>query len=97
MLATQIIYFLNGRLPIKNVLSANGRGRQTTNNEGNKTMTKDVQRKRVATADPKIEEEIRQRAYELFEARGGQDGYELEDWFSAEEEITGNRGDAIAA
>ena len=34
-------------------------------------MTKDVQRKRIATADPKIEEEIRQRAYELFEARRG--------------------------
>jgi hypothetical protein len=60
-------------------------------------MTKDVQRKRVATADPKIAEEIRQRAYELFEARGGQDGYELEDWLRAQEEITGDRGDAIAA
>jgi hypothetical protein len=60
-------------------------------------MTKDVPRKRIATADPKIEEEIRQRAYELFNARGRQDGYELEDWLRAEEEITGSRGDAIAA
>ena len=60
-------------------------------------MTKDVQRKRVAAADAKIEEEIRQRAYALFEARGGQEGYELEDWLRAEEEITGDRADAIAA
>ena len=29
------------------------------------------------------------RAYELFEQRGGQDGYALEDWLQAEREIRG--------
>ena len=37
------------------------------------------------------EDEIRQRAFELFEARGGQEGRELEDWLQAEEEIRSNR------
>jgi DUF2934 family protein len=60
-------------------------------------MKKDSHRKPVATADLWIEEAIRERAYELFEARGGQDGYELEDWLRAEEEITARKSDAAAA
>ncbi len=55
--------------------------------------------KLAATAEPpNIEEEIRRRAYELFEARGGgEDGHELEDWLRAEEEIRGNKTIAVAA
>ena len=33
-------------------------------------------------------EQIRIRAYELFEERGGAHGYDLEDWLRAEQEIT---------
>jgi hypothetical protein len=32
-------------------------------------------------------EEIRQRAYELYESRGREAGYEKQDWFRAEQEI----------
>ena len=35
----------------------------------------------------KIEDQIRQRAYELYEARGREDGHDLEDWLRAEEEV----------
>ncbi len=35
-----------------------------------------------------LEERIRLRAHELYEARGREDGHELEDWIRAEEEIT---------
>src|SRR5437660_12274311 len=94
---TQIIYFLDECFPVKNGLSANRLGRQETTSEGNRIMNKDSHREQVATAGLRIEEEIRQRAYELFEARGGQDGYELEDWLHAEEEITGRKSDAAAA
>jgi hypothetical protein len=38
-----------------------------------------------------LEHQIRQRAYELYEARGWEDGHELEDWLSAEEEIEGKK------
>jgi len=38
-------------------------------------------------AYPEIEEEIRQRAYELYEQRGRQDGLQEEDWARAEAEI----------
>jgi hypothetical protein len=34
-----------------------------------------------------IQEEIRQRAYELYEARGRGDGSDLDDWLMAEAEI----------
>ena len=34
------------------------------------------------------EEEIRNRAYEIYLQRGGQSGYELEDWLQAERELT---------
>lgn len=54
--------------------------------------------KLAATAEtPNIEEEIRRRAYELFEARGGVEGHELDDWLRAEEEIRGTKTNAVAA
>jgi len=39
-----------------------------------------------------LEEEVRRRAYELYEQRGRQDGAAEQDWFRAEEEVvtTGN-------
>jgi len=46
---------------------------------------------------PNIEEEIRKRAYEFFEARGGEDGHELDDWLRAEEELRGSKTNAVAA
>jgi hypothetical protein len=36
---------------------------------------------------PGIEEEIRRRAYELYQERGGQHGFDQEDWSRAEAEI----------
>jgi Protein of unknown function (DUF2934) len=35
------------------------------------------------------QEEIRRRAYELYEERGRADGHDVEDWLRAEAEITG--------
>jgi hypothetical protein len=35
-----------------------------------------------------LEEQIRCRAYELYEARGREDGHDTEDWFRAESEMT---------
>jgi hypothetical protein len=41
-----------------------------------------------ALAEPKtLQDQIRRRAYELYEERGREDGRELEDWLRAEEEI----------
>lgn len=42
---------------------------------------------RLGQLDPGIEEEIRRRAYEIYEARGRQDGMDQEDWAQAEEEV----------
>ena len=42
------------------------------------------------------EEEIRRRAYELYEERGREAGHELDDWLQAEAEITA-RADQAAA
>ena len=36
-----------------------------------------------------LEEEIRRRAYEIFEGRGSQPGDERDDWLRAEREIMG--------
>jgi hypothetical protein len=41
------------------------------------------------TAAEDSEEQIRRRAYDLYEARGRGDGHDLEDWLEAEAEITG--------
>ena len=46
---------------------------------------------------PSLEEQIQRRAYRLYEARGREDGHELEDWLRAEEEITHEKARTIAA
>jgi Protein of unknown function (DUF2934) len=43
-----------------------------------------------------LEEQIRRRAYELYEARGREDGHDLEDWLQAEAEITGRTATTAA-
>ena len=43
-----------------------------------------------------VQEQIRQRAYELFEKRGCEDGHALDDWLQAEAEIVEN-AKAVAA
>jgi len=40
-----------------------------------------------AGSSPNVEMKIRQRAYELYSARGGESGHDLEDWLRAETEI----------
>ena len=44
-----------------------------------------------------FESQIRQRAHELYEARGREDGHELEDWLRAEVEITKKTVRSVAA
>jgi Protein of unknown function (DUF2934) len=39
-------------------------------------------------APQELEHQIRERAYELYEARGGEDGHDEEDWLRAKEELT---------
>ncbi len=41
--------------------------------------------------DSKLEEQIRQRAYQLYEERGCLDGNANEHWLIAEEEVLGSR------
>ena len=43
----------------------------------------------TAMPSKNIEERIRCRAYELYEARGREHGRDWEDWFRAESEIKG--------
>jgi len=43
------------------------------------------------------EQEIRCRAYEIYEARGRENGHDREDWLRAEAELTGRTEIAIAA
>ena len=54
-------------------------------------MEKEVTKKQPTsvTSEPQeLEHQIRLRAQELYEARGREDGHELDDWLRAEEEIT---------
>jgi Protein of unknown function (DUF2934) len=43
----------------------------------------------IAINEPQeLEHQIRERAYELYEERGREDGHDEEDWLRAKEEIT---------
>ena len=52
----------------------------------------------TVTSEPQeLEHQIRLRAQELYEARGREDGHDLDDWLRAEEEITQKKAGTIAA
>ena len=56
-------------------------------------MSTDLRKKppTAVTTEPQeldLENQISLRAYELYVARGREDGHEQEDWFRAKEEIT---------
>lgn len=42
-------------------------------------------------------DEVRRRAYELYEARGRQDGFHEQDWFTAEQEVRGRKAPRVQA
>ena len=51
----------------------------------------------VTSDTQELEDQIRLRAHELYEARGREDGHEMEDWLHAEEEIREKKARTIAA
>lgn len=62
-------------------------------------MGKEATKKTTKTLadDPRgVESQIRQRAFELYQERGQEDGHELEDWLLAQQEVT-NQKSRIAA
>jgi len=46
---------------------------------------------------PELQEQVRSRAYELYEQRGRADGHDLDDWLQAESEIIQNKREVVAA
>jgi hypothetical protein len=60
-------------------------------------------RKQTSTSETQLrhdtpeEDEIRLRAYELYEQRGRENGHDMEDWLQAEVELSSQRRKAIAA
>ena len=48
-------------------------------------------------ASSELQEQIRRRAYELYEQRGGEEGRELDDWLQAVAEVTQSMAKLIAA
>jgi Protein of unknown function (DUF2934) len=62
-------------------------------------MEKEVAKKQptsVTSDQQELEHQIRLRAQELYEARGREDGQELDDWLRAEEEIAGKKSRTAA-
>jgi hypothetical protein len=51
----------------------------------------------VTSGPQELERQIRLRAHQLYEARGREDGHEVEDWLRAEEEMTGQEVRAATA
>ena len=57
------------------------------NQQGNGAVSASPDNRPASQAHPGIEEEIRRRAYELYEERGRKPGHHNEDWARAEAEI----------
>jgi len=70
-----------------NTTSPNSRDTSTVTSIDRKVTTEPRDVKKSSAHQGNVEEEIRRRAYELFEHRGGQHGHEQEDWARAEAEV----------
>lgn len=66
---------------VKTARSGNGRNQQTT------TEFQLAPEGKRSVVPINLEDQIRRRAYELYEQRGYLPGYEHDDWFTAEREI----------
>jgi len=51
----------------------------------------------VRKSTPDLQEQIRRRAYELYEQRGRYDGHELDDWLQAKSEVAQKKAMTAAA
>ena len=49
----------------------------------------------ISTVD--VQEQVRRRAFELYELRGREDGHDLDDWLQAESELVQQRAKVAAA
>jgi hypothetical protein len=56
-------------------------------------------RMETATTKPRLDlqEQVRRRAFELYEQRGREEGHELDDWLQAESEIVQQRAKTAVA
>ena len=61
-----------------------------TINQGETSMKPELLTKRDAAITTHDEENVRARAYELYEVRGRIDGHAEEDWLQAEGEVAGS-------
>jgi hypothetical protein len=66
--------------------------RQTVQNKIPLVIPRDVSVVVDTSSHTSVQDIIRRRAYEIFEARGGQSGHEVEDWLKAEREINQHLG-----
>ena len=51
----------------------------------------------VTKSTPDLQEQIRLRAYGLYEQHGRNEGHELDDWLQAESEVTQQKAKTVAA
>lgn len=67
--------------------------RKPTRKTAGKAATKKAARKvaEASTRPAPTEEEIRRRAYEIYQRRGGEHGFDESDWHRAEEELREER------
>jgi hypothetical protein len=56
-------------------------------NRTSKTLTMPMKTSSATEYMSEVQEQIRRRAYELYEQRGREDGRELDDWLQAESEL----------
>ncbi len=61
-----------------------------------KNQPSPISRPRTKEFFEEIQDQIRRRAYELYEARGRGDGHDLDDWLLAESEVN-RKANVVAA
>ena len=61
------------------------------------TPTRLMTTKQTTGSTSDLQDQIRRRAYELYEERGKEDGNDLDDWLRAEAELTSSKHRSAAA
>jgi len=60
-------------------------------------MNSQNERNRPQSSETTAQNAIQERAYELYMKRGQEPGHELEDWFQAEQEVSGRQRRQISS
>jgi hypothetical protein len=95
-LGTQHLRDVRGLVPSISLVAQNSQVTERYNVMSPASTTSTTSSEKALEHLLELQEQVRRRAYELYELRGKEDGHDLEDWLQAESEFVKPKTKAVA-